>query len=77
MNSTDYLRGYTAPRAVVVGVLFVLAVFCRVPAVVLAIAVHVCDRTAEGLLGVIARIPPAPIRTVIHPTTGNRGRTRR
>lgn len=66
MTSIDYLRAYTAPRAMAVGVLFLLAVACRLPAVALAIAVQVCDRCAERLLAFGDRIPPAPVRTVSH-----------
>lgn len=64
MSSTDYLRGYTAPRALLVGALFVLAVTCRVPAVVVAVAVQVLDRCADRLMSVADRVPPAPIPTV-------------
>ncbi|MCA1228653.1 hypothetical protein [Saccharopolyspora sp. 6M] len=68
MNSTlDYLRAYTAPRAFWVAALFTVAVLVRVPAVALAFGVHVLDRTAERLLGWIARIPPQPVRTVTRP----------
>ncbi|GAA4890943.1 hypothetical protein [Saccharopolyspora cebuensis] len=78
MNSTlDYLRGFTAPRAVLVGALFTVAVLARIPAVVLALGVHVLDRAAERLLGWIACIPPVPVRTVTGPTgRRTRGRTR-
>lgn len=68
MTSTDYLRGYTAPRAVLVGALFVLAVACRMPAVLLAVAVHVLDRCAERLLAAVSQIPPAPVPVVTSPT---------
>lgn len=64
MNSTDYLRGYTAPRALLIGVLFLAAVLFRVPAVALAMGVHVLDRVADRLLSWIAVIPPAPVRVV-------------
>ncbi|GAA2778238.1 hypothetical protein [Saccharopolyspora taberi] len=71
MNSTDYLRDYTAPRAVLVGVLFLTAVLFRMPAVVLAMVVHVLDRGADRLLAVAGQVPPAPVRTVTR-----RGRAR-
>jgi hypothetical protein len=64
VNSTDYLRSYTAPRALLIGVLFMVATSFRVPAVALALAVHVLDRCADRLLGWIAQVPPAPIRVV-------------
>lgn len=63
MNSTDYLRGYTAPRALLVGVLFALAVAFRIPAVVIAVAVHVLDRCADRLLAWISTLPRTPART--------------
>ncbi|PRW62130.1 hypothetical protein [Actinopolyspora mortivallis] len=64
MTSTDYLRGYTAPRALLVGTLFLLAVACRLPAVVLAIAVHVLDRLSDQLLTATAAIPAVPTRVM-------------
>ncbi|GAA4613037.1 hypothetical protein [Saccharopolyspora hordei] len=64
MNSTDYVRDYTAPRALLVGAMFVLAVALRMPAVLLAIAVHVLDRCSDRLMTWIDRIPPAPTRVV-------------
>ncbi|MDR7301829.1 hypothetical protein [Haloactinomyces albus] len=64
MTSADYLRGYTAPRALLVGLLFLLAVACRVPAVALAVACHVLDRCADRLLTVTTRIPTAPVSVV-------------
>ncbi len=64
MNSTDYLRGYTAPRALLVGTLFITAVLCRIPAVVLAVGVHVLDRCADRLMAWISQLPPAPARHV-------------
>jgi hypothetical protein len=62
VNSTDYLRGYTAPRAFLVGVLFALAVAFRIPAVVIAVAVHVLDRCADRLLEWISTLPRTPVR---------------
>ncbi|KAA5829559.1 hypothetical protein F1721_24905 [Saccharopolyspora hirsuta] len=62
MNSTDYVRDYTAPRAVLVGAMFVVAVVLRMPAVVLAIAVHALDRGSDRLMAWIDRIPPVPAR---------------
>ncbi len=67
MNSTDYLRGYTAPRALLAGLLFIAAVVCRIPAVVLAIGVQVLDRCADRLLCWVQSIPPAPIRVAPAP----------
>ncbi len=72
MNSTDYLRGYTAPRALLAGLLFITAVLLRVPAVVLAIGVHVLDRSADRLMGWISALPPTPARFVTAPTSSRR-----
>ncbi|MER5389900.1 hypothetical protein [Saccharopolyspora sp. NPDC002686] len=72
MNTTDYLRDYTAPRAVLVGVMFVAAVLLRMPAVLLAIAVHILDRCAERLMTWIAQIPPVPTRMETATATARR-----
>ncbi|WP_211481433.1 hypothetical protein [Actinopolyspora xinjiangensis] len=42
------------------GLLFLVVVALRFPAVVMAIAVRVCDRATERLLAVGNRIPPTP-----------------
>ena len=72
MNSTDYLRRYTAPRALLAGLLFITAVLLRIPAMVLAIGVHVLDRSADRLMGWISAFPPAPTRFVTAPTSSDR-----
>lgn len=56
----DLLRSYTGPRGLAVALLFVLAALVRLPAVVLAVAVHLLERTSARLLATCNSIPPQP-----------------
>lgn len=58
----DLLRDYTFPRGFVVALLFSVAVLLRLPAVGLAVAVHLLERTTDRLMAVITRISPQPAR---------------
>lgn len=76
MNSTlDWLRPYTAPRGLLVSLLFVIGVAFRITALLPALAVHLCDRAADRLVRWADAVPPVPVRTVTRPTDhGSRGR---
>ncbi|CAM00462.1 hypothetical protein A8924_1528 [Saccharopolyspora erythraea NRRL 2338] len=58
----DLLREYTFPRGALVALLFSVAVLLRLPAVGLAVAVHLLERTTDRLMAVINRIPAQPVR---------------
>lgn len=79
MNSTlDWLRPYTAPRALLVGLFFLISLAFRVAVLLPALLVHLGDRAADRLIRFADLIPPAPIRLVTRPTQhGPRGRKQR
>lgn len=60
----DLLRSYTGPRGLTVALLFITAALVRLPAVVLAVAVHLLERTSARLLTTCNTIPPQPDRAV-------------
>ncbi len=60
LSVIDLLRAYSGPRGLAVALLFVLAALVRLPAVVLAVAVHVLERCSARLLAACNAIPPQP-----------------
>lgn len=64
LSVIDLLRAYSGPRGLAVALLFVLAALIRLPAVVLAVAVHVLERCSARLLAACNSIPPQPDRPV-------------
>lgn len=60
----DLLRAYSGPRGLAVALLFVLAALIRLPAVILAVSVHLLERCSARLLATCNAIPPQPPRAV-------------
>lgn len=56
----ELLRAYTAPRGLLVALLFVLAALVRVPSVLLAVAVHLLERSSARLVACCESIPAQP-----------------
>lgn len=69
----DILRRYTGPRALALALLFIGAALVRIPTVLIAVVLHLCERGSDQLIAWAESIPPQPSRRRTRRRSGTRG----